>query len=97
LRRANEASHTAGLNMGRRNSRINVCMLKLSGSPCSVRFLKWSSNVARENSASLWATYKQLDVAALVRTAGTCGRGEGVCSVPAGSVRVCVKPAKSRK
>jgi hypothetical protein len=53
--------------------------------------------LAPEPDGSLWATYKQLDVAALVRAAGTCGRGEAVCSVPAGSIRVCVKAAKGRK
>ena len=34
--------------------------------------------LAPEQDGSLWATYKQLDVAALVRTAGTCGRGDRI-------------------
>jgi site-specific DNA recombinase len=34
--------------------------------------------LAPEPDGSLWATYKRLDVAALVRTAGTCGRGDRI-------------------
>jgi site-specific DNA recombinase len=34
--------------------------------------------LAPEPDGSLWATYKQLDVAALVRAAGTCGRGDRI-------------------
>ena len=34
--------------------------------------------LAPEPDGSLWATYKQLDVAALVRTAGTSGRGDRI-------------------
>jgi DNA invertase Pin-like site-specific DNA recombinase len=34
--------------------------------------------LAPEPDGSLWATYKHLDVAALVRTAGTCGRGDRI-------------------
>ncbi|MGO8854420.1 MAG: recombinase family protein [Steroidobacteraceae bacterium] len=34
--------------------------------------------LAPESDGSLWATYKRLDVAALVRTAGTSGRGDRI-------------------
>jgi DNA invertase Pin-like site-specific DNA recombinase len=46
---------------------------------------------------SLWATHRQMDGAALVRTAGTYGRGEALHAVPAVPVRVCVKAAKGTK
>jgi len=47
--------------------------------------------LAPEPDGSLWATHRQLDFAALVRTAGTCGRGEALHAVPAVRIRVRVR------